>query len=336
MEGSQIDVQSDLEKVQSRINVPVRKLPLPFVYVAAASVAVIFVVSYFLKNELYTTPTSKGSNIEIVDTQIETGSKKAVLTLEDGSNITLEKGRKFEKDNVNSNGEELTYDARRTNKKKIKHNYLTIPRGGQFAITLSDGTKVWLNSESQLKYPTSFVKGNDRVVELIYGEAYFDVTPSSNHQGVKFMVKNKGQEVEVLGTEFNIKAYKDEVNMYTTLVEGKVKVRSGSKKQELMPNEQSILNIDNGMLSVTTVDVYNEISWKEGIFSFENKTLDQIMVVLSRWYDMEVFYENYAVKEVEFNGSLGKDQSIVEILDIIKNFKIIHAYEIKNKTVILK
>ena len=100
---------------------------------------------------------------------------------------------------------------------------------------MSDGTQVWLNSESQLKYPVNFIKGQTRQVELVYGEAYFDVSPSVEHNGAKFKVFNQSQEVEVLGTEFNVKAYKDETNIYTTLVEGRVVIDNGALKQSLLP-----------------------------------------------------------------------------------------------------
>ena len=175
---------------------------------------------------------------------ITTGSDKAVLTLEDGSNIELEKGKAFKTNVVNSNGEKLVYN--KTNQTKITYNYLTIPRGGQYFVKLSDGTEVWLNSESQLKFPVAFIKGQTREVTLVYGEAYFAVSPSTNHNGATFKVMNQGQEVEVLGTEFNIKAYKDEINIYTTLVEGKVTVSNAcllytspsprDKRQSRMPS----------------------------------------------------------------------------------------------------
>src|SRR5690606_33390781 len=147
--------------------------------------------------------------------------------------------------------------------------YLTIPRGGQFNVVLSDGTEVWLNSDTQLKYPVNFVEGQDREVELVFGEAYFDVSPSTEHGGSKFKVMNNAQEVEVLGTEFNIKAYRDDINVYTTLVEGKVVVGNGDLKQYLTPNQLSHLNLENNSIKVRVVDVNVETSWKKGIFTFK-------------------------------------------------------------------
>ena len=333
-QGNQINIQADLKKVRRKIKVPVRQLY--WKYVAAASVIALLATGYFFREALFSGLFLVDEDTTIVNSTIEKGTDKAVLTLEDGTTVTLEKGKSYQANNISSNGEKLVYSQSKNAKESIKFNYLTIPRGGQFAITLSDGTRVWLNSESQLKYPIAFIEGATREVELVYGEAYFDVSPSTDHNGAKFKVLSRYQEVEVLGTEFNVKAYKDETNTYTTLVEGKVAVSSENSKQDLTPNQQSILNMDAKTFTVETVDVYNEISWKEGVFSFEGKSLEEIMKVLSRWYDMEVVLENEAVKNVEFNGSLGKDQSIEEILNIIKNFKVIRAYEINNRTVILK
>lgn len=334
-QGSQINIQADLKKVSHKINIPIRTRY--WRYAAAASVAALLATGYFFRNALFSGQSLIDESTTIVNNHtIEKGTDKAVLTLEDGSTVALEKGKSFQTNNIKSNGQELVYDGSKKKTPEVKYNYLTIPRGGQYAIKLSDGTHVWLNSETQLKYPAAFVEGSDRKVELVYGEAFFDVSPSTDHNGAKFKVLSKNQEIEVLGTEFNVKAYKEETNTYTTLVAGKVTVSSENEKQNLMPNQQSILNMDANSFTVTTVDVYNEISWKEGVFSFEGKSLEEIMKVLTRWYDMEVVFENETVKNVEFNGSLGKDQSIEEILNIIKNFKVISAYEVNNKTVILK
>ena len=226
------------------------------------------------------------------------------------------------------------YQNAKSNASVIKYNYLTIPRGGQFFIKLSDGTQVSLNSESQLKYPVHFIEGETREVELVYGEAYFDVSPSTNHKGAKFKVLNNTQEIEVLGTEFNIKAYQDEVNIYTTLVEGKVAINTPNLKQLLIPNQQSILDTQNNTLSVITVDVLEAISWKEGVFSFVDKPLKDIMKVLSRWYDVDIIFDNKELESAEFIGTLNKNQSIDEVLSIMKSFSL-NNYEIKGDTIIL-
>ncbi|MNQ99490.1 fec operon regulator FecR [compost metagenome] len=252
-----------------------------------------------------------------------------------GSQIALGKGKSYQTRQASSNGEKLVYTNGNT-PVSAAYNYLTIPRGGQFFVQLADGTKVWLNSESQLRYPVAFTDGKTREVELVYGEAYFEVSPSTVHKGARFKVLNKMQEVEVLGTQFNIKAYKDETTIYTTLVEGKVAMNTVNAKVYLAPSQQANLNLKNLNLSISRVDVYNEISWKKGIFSFERKPLKDIMVVLSRWYDVDVIFENKTLENAKFIGILGKEQPIEEILTTIKATNIINNYKIEGKTIYIK
>lgn len=301
----------------------------------AATIVVLISTGYFIVNK-YSSTNPVEIAPTIVDSNIDHGTDKAVLTLEDGSEIELAKGEQFQTINVNSNGEEIIYDSVDENKTDLVYNYLTIPRGGQFRIVLSDGTQVWLNSETQLKYPKNFIMGQTREVELTYGEAYFDVSPSTNHNGAKFKVINASQHIEVLGTEFNIKAYKDESLVFTTLVEGKVAIDVDGKNQILKPSEQSILDIKTSDIDVKLVDVYNEISWKEGIFTFEKMPLSDIVKVLSRWYDIDFVFESEAIKENKFNGSLKRNLKIEEILDAIKNFNKIKDYKIDDRTIIIK
>ncbi|MCR8668951.1 FecR domain-containing protein [Aestuariibaculum sp. M13] len=302
-------------------------------YIAASIVIFISLGLFFTKNE-----NSKSEFVTpvIVNNNIEVGSDKATLTLEDGSEVVLEKGTLYENEKVTSNGEELVYNIKDSSSKELAYNTLTIPRGGQFFIKLSDGSKVWLNSESQLKYPISFEEGETREVELVYGEAYFEVTHSTEHQGSHFKVLNRSQEVEVLGTEFNVKAYMDELKIYTTLVTGKVEVSTSNGKKVLTPSQQSIVDVSKNNISISEANVYNEVSWKKGIFSFNDKSLKEIMIVLSRWYDMDVEFANKDIEDKEFIGVLGKDQAIESILSKIKSFGVINNYEINNKKVIIR
>ena len=323
-----------LEIASKEKNTVTRKKFRIWKYAAAAAVIGIISTTLFFKEDIFK---NENNTPVLVNTQIQPGTDKATLTLEDGATIALTKGTKYQTKNAESNGEEIVYTA--TNNQQpttSKYNILTIPRGGQFQITLSDGTKVWLNSESQIKYPVAFNDGETRQVELVYGEAYFDVSPSTEHNGTTFQVINKEQNVEVLGTEFNMKAYKDETTIYTTLIEGKVAINYSNNKKYLIPNQQSTYDTTNNTFKINTVEVYNEIAWKEGIFSFEDKKLEEIMKVLSRWYDMDVIFGKPELKSVEFLGKLKKKQRIEEILSAIKNASIINDYEIKNKTIVLK
>ena len=272
---------------------------------------------------------------QVAHKEILIGSDKATLTLEDGSVIELEKGKSYIKGNASSNGEKLIYNSNGKSA-AIANNLLTIPRGGQFFVQLADSTKVWLNSESQLKYPVAFVDGQTRQVELVYGEAYFEVSPSTKHKGSRFKVKTQEQNVEVIGTEFNIKAYRDEPAIYTTLVQGVVAVSNAAKKQILTPSQQSKITEYNGNISVSEVDVYNEISWRKGLFVFKGMPLKDIARVLSRWYDVDIVFADPALGNVKFNGVLNKNQKLEDILTTIKNINFINAYEKKDNKIIIK
>ncbi|WP_242202365.1 FecR family protein [Aestuariivivens insulae] len=301
-------------------------------YAVAASV-IAFVAVYTLMNR-DGLKNSQGDTI--VNTSIGIGTNKAILTRGDGSNIILQKGEQFALDNVESNGEELIYTNRDTEKTETAYNYLTIPRGGQFFVKLSDGTQVWLNSETKLKYPETFVDGQKRMVELLYGEAYFKVSPSTAHKGSTFLVANNNHEIEVLGTEFNVKAYNNESKVTTTLVEGKVNIKYQGKDHVLLPNQQSVLNRNTNTITFNEVDVIHEISWKEGLFRFDNKSLKEIMVVLSRWYDFDVEFKNKSVESELFFGTLGKHEKIEDILKNLKELEVIKNYEFREKKIIIE
>ena len=321
-----LDKDKDWKKVLGNIK-PRKKLPT-FQFYAAASIILLVSIAY-----IGIVHHSKKIDSKIVDIQIEVGVNKATLTLNDGSDVILEKGNVYKTENITSNGEQLVYAEKKNAVSKINYNYLTVPRGGQFQIKLSDGSEVWLNSDSKLKYPVTFAHGETRVVELLYGEAYFDISSSTAHNGAKFKVRTQMQEVEVLGTEFNIKAYRDENHIYTTLVEGKVSVTTKHLTERLSPGEQSIFNTESKSLVTAIVDVSYDISWTKGLFSFKDKSLKEIMKVLSRWYDVEVSFENEALEKVKFNGVLNKNQTLNDILNGIKNTKFINAYDIENKKI---
>ncbi|MFA9186847.1 FecR family protein [Flavobacterium magnesitis] len=306
-------------------------------YAAAAVFVGVLSTAYFFKDVLFKTTVQTVPVIVKQDVKAnEPGSDKAILTLANGSQVALVNGSSLKTQNAKSNGEGIVYEAQERNTNAVNYNYLTIPRGGKFFIKLSDATQVWLNSETKIKFPVAFIEGQTRKVELIYGEAYFDVSPSTKHKGTHFKVVSNKQEVDVIGTEFNIKAYKDEANFYTTLVEGKVNVNMEKKTQRLMPNQQLHFNTATSSSFVKKVDVYSEIAWKEGVFSFEQTTLKDMMKVLSRWYDVDFVFKNKTIENEVFDGVLRKNQSLDEILGSIKNFKIIKNYEIKEKQVILE
>ncbi len=274
----------------------------------------------------------------VVNNEIKPVKNNAVLLLETGEEVALQEGSALHTQNAVSNKEGLEYSqgAVADTDTEIAYNYLTVSRGSQFYVKLADGTKVWLNSESKLKYPVHFPKAQSRVVELLYGEAFFEVSPSVKHQGADFKVIHKEQEIQVLGTKFNVKAYSGETKVFTTLAEGKVQINTPREKHTLQPEQQAILNDNTYALSIHKVNLREEIGWVKGEFIIRQKNLKQIMRVLSRWYDMEVIFEDKELEDVKFVGRIQKDQEITEILDRIKNFGIIKNYEINEKQVRLR
>lgn len=301
-----------------------------FKYVAA-SCAVILLFSGYYFVDIFESFKNKQS---IVHTPIEPGGSKAILTLNDGTELVLKKGKAYKNESLSTNGEELDYiktDIAHTEK---SYNYLTIPRGGQFFLKLSDGTKVWLNSDTKIKYPVHFVDGETRKVELLYGEAYFDVSPSTENKGSSFVVNQDLQNIEVLGTEFNIKAYKEDDKIYTTLVEGAVAVSNDSHTTLLKPNQQSIITGATPEITVSDVKVYSEVAWKDGVFNFRKKELQEVVQVLMRWYDVEIIIEDPTLKTYKFNGLLRKDQDLYDILKLINQTEKIN-YEKKDKKIVL-
>lgn len=194
------------------------------------------------------------------------------------------------------------------------YNTLATPIGGEYPLELSDGTKVFLNAASELKFPVVFI-GDKRVVDL-KGEAYFEVTKDTTRP---FVVRINGAEVTVLGTSFNVNTYGDDGQIYTTLVNGKVQVSSekNGQKEILNPGMQSVMDVKTGELVVHEVDVEPFVAWREGRFVFRTMTLDLIMSQLQRWYDFEVFYQNPELKDYEFRGVIRRDMELDKVLEVI-------------------
>ena len=302
---------------------------------AAIFIGIISFGIYFNYDEFNSSSSLESRRIQT--TPIQPGSDKAILTIESGEQIVLGKddndkliGRVYQ-------SKKLVYQKHFLVKNDpIKHNYLTIPKGGQFMVQLSDSTKVWLNSESQIKYPVQFIAGETRRVELNYGEAYFEVSESSKNNGDKFIVTTGIQEIEVLGTEFNIKAYNDDDEIRTTLVEGKINVSNGSIQKVLKPSEQSILNLKNNKIIITeTPRLFDKIAWKQGYFSFRKMKMKEIMKTLSRWYDVEYTFHDSKDENKSFTGVLDRENSIEQLLINIQKTNEIY-FEINGRTITIK
>tara|TARA_B110000093_G_scaffold19470_1_gene17739 strand:+ start:876 stop:2027 length:1152 start_codon:yes stop_codon:yes gene_type:complete len=328
----------NLENAKNKIHERIRliekrnKLERNKKYAFAASV--IFLIGISLINQF---------NFNETKEPIIIGSDKAVLTLENGDQVILEKGKKFQNKTLNSNGKELSYSiknktANNPSNQKIVYNFLTVPRGGQFSLNLEDGTKVLLNSDSKIKYPIKFIKGKKREVELLYGEAFFDVSSSQNNNGSEFIVSTKTQKINVIGTKFNIKAYNEDEIITTTLVEGKVRVHNGENQILLSPNQQSKVYSKSTNIDVSNVDVLQQISWINGLFSFNDTSLESIMQTLSRWYDLKFIFKSANQKKLLFSGVLERTKSIEDILFIIEKTSSLNEinFEIIDKVIIVE
>lgn len=195
---------------------------------------------------------------------------------------------------------------------------VTVPRGGEFQLILADGTKVWLNSETELRFPREFGAGKREVI-LLGGEAYFKVSKDSQHP---FVVHSQGVAVEVLGTEFNLQNYREEPSIVTTLIEGSV--RLSSSERPLRPGEQSAFDRVTGQVSTYEVDTGLYTAWKEGRFIFKSVPLETILRQLSRWYDVRFEYEEEALKGIPFSGNVRKYEDGNAILKILESTGRIH------------
>ena len=193
-----------------------------------------------------------------------------------------------------------------------RYNTLRVPRGGEYSITLSDGTIVYLNAESELRYPVKFV-GEDRRVYL-FGEAYFDVVHDKAHP---FVVDVKNSTVRVLGTSFDVRAYADEDEVLTTLVQGSVRFSAGKESVILGPGEQAVLD-KSGRVETREVDTYLYTAWKDGVFAFKRQRLEEIMKVVARWYDVNVFWENVSQKEVTFTGKMKRYDDFSKVVEMLE------------------
>lgn len=267
---------------------------------------------------------------------IKPGTDKAVLVLNNGKEIDLSENKEIlleEKDTkIESDGKTLEYHSEKKHKKRKKeiiYNTLKVPRGGQFFLVLSDSTRVWLNAESELRYPVTF-SGEKREVNLI-GEAYFEVTKNKEHP---FVVHSESQDIEVLGTSFNVSAYNDNKFVRTTLVEGSVRINSPSQEIYLEPSFQTVLDLQSGSAITQRVKTELYTSWKDGNYYFENENIETILKTISRWYDFEYEFQNQEAKNVCFTGSISREQKIENIFKIIEETQQIKMTAYDKKLVI--
>lgn len=317
---------------------PVKQIPFykKTIWRAAAVFIVLVGMGFYLFNATQqTTAPDKPLAAVTSNAEIKPGAEGALLTLSDGSVlvldslgnglVTMQNGTQV----ILKNGQ-LVYDPNNTDPATIGYNTMTTPKGRQFQLVLPDGSKVWLNAASSIHYPTLFT-GDERLVEIT-GEAYFEVA----HNAAKpFKVKvNNATTIEVLGTHFNVNAYSNEETINTTLLEGAVRVSGTNGKTVLVPGQQARTSGDGSSKVVNAVNTGKVIAWKNGVFDFEDASLEEVMRQLERWYDIEVVYEKN-IPKLEFFGKMGKDLSLDIVLRGLEKSNVHFRVEANRKLVVL-
>lgn len=249
-------------------------------------------------------------------------NNKPVLTLAGGERIILTDSLKVsETDGTWVAGEngELVYTKQAEDTmvapQTLLYNRLEVPRGAEYFLTLADGSKIWLNSETVIRYPVNFT-GEKREVYL-EGEAFFKVAKDPERP---FVVHAAETQVEVLGTEFNVRNYSDELEVATTLVNGRVRLTTEKENRQVIlePGEQGSIDKATGKMGVQTVDAYLFTAWKDARFVFRNTRMEDLLNTLSRWYDLTIFYQNNAVKDIRFTGDMARMVDFRQLLGIIE------------------
>ncbi|WP_343616629.1 FecR domain-containing protein [Flavobacterium sp.] len=303
----------------------------------AASIVVLLGAGIFY----VTAPTEQPVEVVAKPKEIAPGGNRGILTLSNGKQIVL--SDISAKDTIAKEGQEnevtikmsadgvITYvvnpNAVEEKNGEDAFNTLSTPTGGQYNIVLADGTKVFLNAVSSIRYPTQF-NGDQRIVEL-EGEAYFEVAKNKNQP---FIVKSADQAIKVLGTHFNVHAYDNEPIIKTTLLEGSVAVTYQNQKTILKPGQQSNVTANSNKITVREVDTEAAIAWKNGRFKFDNADLKSVMKQLERWYGIKVEYRG-DVSDVRFNGGTFRNKNLSEVLKVLELSNI--KFKVEGKTIIV-
>lgn len=327
---NEIDVDAAWNSVESQLEIKARPIKKNRNWLAIAAM-ILLTLSFGIY--FYSNQESK-PNLNPIALDVNPGGNRATLTLANGNTINLSDTQSGiiigTNDITYENGNTVGANLRVRPNDIHSPEYLSLstPKGGQYQITLPDGTKAWLNAASKLGYPSHFT-GKDRRVELT-GEAYFEVAKNTKQP---FIVTSAGQEVTVLGTQFNINAYSDEPDIKTTLVEGSVSVRPLGIQHEsqstiLIPGQQSI--ISGNTIQVKTVNTEEFVAWKDNLFLFHNIDLKSIMLQLSRWYNFNIDINN--IPDAHFYGEIPKDVQLSEVLKMLTESSGLHFKLIEKGT----
>lgn len=296
-------------------------------WIAAAVLVIIAAASLlFVQNKKTVNPTLTYAKSLTSRHDVKPGTNKALLTLENGEQIALNDvgvGTVLKQGNITiskqANGLlEYKVTANAVTKSAIEYNTISTPIGGQYSIVLPDGSKVWLNAASSLKFPTAFT-GTERKVEL-NGEGYFEIAKNKH---MPFKVKFNNEEVEVLGTHFNIMAYPDEAVTRTTLLEGSVSISKNNVKKVLIPGQQAVGGLPTNGFNINQVNTDEAIAWKNGLFLFHNENIKSIMKKIARWYNVDVYYQGTLTSQ-EYGGRISKSKNLSEILKNLELTGTIH------------
>ena len=279
----------------------------------AIMVIPLLVCGYFVSSEW------KSSEVTIIDNvEIVPGTGRAQLIMADGRFLKLEQKENMKLDlpgvKIVATEKKIVYRAieeETSTPKEEEYNTLVVPRGGEYMLELSDGTKVWLNSDSELRFPVTFV-GDRRNVE-IEGEAYFEV---AKDEGKPFHVLAKGVDIKVLGTSFNVMTYRGRT--ITTLVEGKVCLTYKDESVLMVPDRQAEVIAETGKILMREVDARNFTLWKDGVFYFENAALETIAERLSQWYDVNIVFNDEALKKLRYSVEMKRYNNIQDLLTKIE------------------
>lgn len=291
---------------------------------AVAAVLILGTGAYFLTRKI-----SREAPV-VVRQQHTQPNNKATLTLSDGATITLDSAgnQVIRQGNVavHQHNGQLQYTLE-GNETKLSYNTLTVPRGTQYKLALPDGTIVWLNAASKLRYPTAFV-GKERVVEL-EGQGYFEI---AQHANQPFKVKANGVEVQVLGTHFDVMAYNDEGSINTTLLEGAVNIVKGGQQQRLKPGQQAILDNKTDQLSVQQADIDMVSAWRTDFFELDGTDLSTILRQLARWYDVEIVYKAN-IRSEALSGRISRNLRLQDVLQALAGNEV--QFKVEGKQVIV-
>ncbi|ATP55669.1 anti-sigma factor [Pedobacter ginsengisoli] len=310
------------------------------IWIAAAAVLLVMLTAGLLFFKAEHLSSSLKTNTARIEADILPGGNKAVLTLPDGKRVVLtdstikqlanQAGGSITKAGngiLVYNMTSLAGNAGAITGKEI-FNTISTPRGGQYQVILADGTHVWLNAASSLKFPASF-KGKTRLVELT-GEAYFEV---AKNKQMPFIVHTQNQEVEVLGTHFNISSYDDEKVTKTTLLEGSVKVIAQANQKVIKPGEQAQINRNVAAIKVLPVSIEEAIAWKNGYFVFNDEKLESIMQRVSRWYDIDYEFQGQQ-GNLSFLGVVERSKNISSLLKVLESTGNVH-FKIEGRKIIV-